>query len=151
MWELMLVIAAIAAVIGTIVYVGQQLYNVYTSDARAAEQAAEAAKELEENYTNLSEAAKELKENIIGYEDAKKDLEDLTKGTDEYAEALNTANDKAKELIESLGLYNDYTIKDGVIQIDKNALKQAQLKANQNANQAEEMANFARFLAQLTP
>ena len=145
MWELMLVIAAIAAVIGTIVYIGQQLYNVYTSDARAAEQAAEAAKELEENYTNLSEAAKELKENITGYEDAKKDLEDLTKGTDEYAEALNTANDKAKELIESLGLYNDYTIKDGVIQIDKNALKQAQLKANQNANQAEEMANFAKI------
>lgn len=145
MWELTLIIAAVVAVIGAIVYIGQQLYNVYTADARAAEQAAETAKELEENYTSLSEAAKELKENITGYEEAKKDLEDLTKGTDEYAEALETANEKAKELIESLGLYNDYTIKDGIIEIDLEALKKAQLDANNRANKAEEEMNFARL------
>lgn len=138
MWEVYLIIAAVIAVITLLVAGIKGLIDAYNADADAARQAAKTAKELEENYNSLSEAAKELKENISGYEDALKSLKDLKIGTEEYAEALETANEKAKELIESLGLYNDYTIKDGVIEINPEALRQAQVDIENRTNSAEQ-------------
>lgn len=147
MWEVYLIIAAVIAVVTLLVAGIKGLIDAYNADADAARQAAKTAKELEENYNSLSEAAKELKENISGYEDALKSLKDLKIGTEEYAEALETANEKAKELIESLGLYNDYTIKDGVIEINPEALRQAQVDIENRTNSAEQNMYRAKIEA----
>lgn len=143
--EFFLIIGAVVAVVGLLAIGIKALIDAYNADARAAQQAAEAAAELEENYSSLAKKAKELKDAITGYEDAKKDLKDLKAGTEEYAEALDDANAKAKELIESLKLYNDYTVKNGVIEIDPDALKTAQLESKQRLAAAEQEMNFARL------
>lgn len=143
--EFLLIGAAVAAIIGTLVIVGRSLVDAYNADARAATDASEAAKELEDNYKTLKTSAQELKDTITGYEDAKKDLKDLTVGTDEYTEALKGANEKAKELIETFGLYNDYTIKDGMIEINQQALEKAQKEANALANNAEQRMYSAKI------
>ena len=145
MWQITLIVAAIAAVIAIFVQIGNVVYDAYTKDARAAEQAALANQQLEDSYKSLSEQAKELKENITGYEEAKKDLEELNKKTDEYTETLRSANEQARELIETLGLYDDYEIKNGLIEIDPEALAEAQLRSTETLSDVEQMMYQSRI------
>jgi hypothetical protein len=54
-------------------------------------------------------------------------MKDLTKGTLEYNEAVMKANDEAMKLIKTNSeLAGSYTIQDGLITFDEEALKKAQ-------------------------
>ena len=124
--------------IGAIIAVIYALVKAYNADADAARDAAKAAEDLKKNYESLSQAATELTDNIADYTKAKKGLEELDKNTEEYAQTLEETNDKAKELIETLKLYDKYTIKDGLIEINEDALKEVQNEAKNRERSAEQ-------------
>jgi TP901 family phage tail tape measure protein len=131
---IILAVSAAIAVVGVTAY---ELVKAYNADADAAAQAAEQVETLTTRYNELNSAATELKDNISEYDDAIDALKDLEEGTDEYAEALENANDKAKELIETYGLFDDWSMKNGVITIDADALNKALDKAETQANKTQ--------------
>ena len=74
-------------------------------------------------------------------------MKDLTEGTEEFKTALEEANEKAVELLETYNLFGKYSIKDGVITIDEDALKELQNAANMKANDAENSSYMAKIIA----
>lgn len=74
-------------------------------------------------------------------------MKDLTEGTEEFKTALEEANEKAIELLETYNLFGKYTIKDGVITIDEDALKELQNAANMKVNDAENSSYMAKIIA----
>ena len=138
MWKAIL--GPIALVIAGITAVGVAIYalvKAYNADADAAKEAAEAAKTLTDRYNECKQAAEALQQSVSEYEDAKKALDELTEDAEGYAKALEKANENAKKLIEEYKLFDKYTIKNGVITIDPDALQEMQDKANQNLSKVE--------------
>lgn len=74
-------------------------------------------------------------------------MKDLTVGTEEYKNALEEANEKAIALLETYNLFGKYTIKDGVITIDEDALEALQDAADERVNDAENNAYFSKVVA----
>ena len=102
----------------------------------ATAEASEAADAARQNY-------EDLKSTINDYEDAKDSINELTKGTREFEDAVDKANEKARALISDYGV-TDWTIDaNGVIQIDKEALEDAQDKARQAAKDAEAVESIS--------
>ena len=131
-------ILAIVAAAGLAAYGIYKMVEAYNADAEAAKESAEQVKILTERYNELNEKAEQFKKTVSEYDDAVKALEELTKETDEYEDAVDAANKKAKELIETYGLFGDYSIdSNGLIQIDENALKNAQTELDDAANKAQ--------------
>lgn len=131
-------ILAIVAAAGLAVYSIYKMVEAYKADAEAAKESAEQVKVLTERYNELNEKAEQFKKTVSEYDDAVKALEELTQETDEYEEAVDAANKKAKELIETYGLFGDYSIdSNGLIQIDEDALKNAQTELDDAANKAQ--------------
>ena len=138
MWTAIL--GPIALVIAGITAVGVAIYalvKAYNADADAAKEAAEAANILTDRYNECKQAAEALQQSVSEYEDAKKALDELTEDAEGYAKALEKANENAKKLIEEYKLFDKYTIKNGVITIDPDALQEMQDKANQNLSKVE--------------
>ena len=132
-WYILAIILAIGALIA-IIYKSVEAYN---ADAEAAKEATAQAQSLTERYNELTEASNEFRESCKGYEDAVKSFKDLEKGAEGYEEALKKANDEAKKLIETYKLYDDYEVKDGLIVIDEDALKDKQREMDAEARKAE--------------
>ena len=76
-------IIGIAAAVGVVIGGFKLLYDAYTADATAAEQANQAAKDLTQAYNDARTASDNLANSIDKYHTAVKDLEDLTHGTDD--------------------------------------------------------------------
>lgn len=168
MWELMLIIAAIAAVIGTAVLIGQQLSKAYNADADAAREAKQSVEELSTAYEECKQKVEDLKDAMSQYDEAADALEGLKENTDEFKEALEKANEEARKLIEKYNLFDSYSYDSkGLIKIDKtaldNALKEAEtesskvrdslLLAQMGASQADlksQRTNYSRKVGMLT-
>lgn len=134
-----LVFVGVLLVISTIVLGIVALINNINNNSLASQveglkdataEAGEAADAARQNY-------EDLKSTINDYEDAKDSINELTKGTREFEDAVDKANEKARALISDYGI-TDWTIDaNGVIQIDEEALEEAQDKARQAAKDAE--------------
>ena len=142
-----LMAGALLLAIGAVVAITYGLVKAYNADAEAATRANEAAEKLNERYIELKTAAEDFKAVISEYNDGVKALDELEKHTEEYKKTLEETNEKAKELIETYGLWNDYDIKNGIISIDPDALKEAQDKADLKVVDAETTAYGANIAA----
>lgn len=131
------VLLGVSAAIGGLIAIVKLGIDAWNADADAAEEAANQVKNLTERYNELNNTAIELKNSISEYDDAINALEDLTEGTDEYSEALENANDKARELIETYGLFDKWSINNGLITIDEDALNQAIEDAEKAASKVQ--------------
>ena len=134
-----LVFVGVLLVISTIVMGIAALINNINNNS--LESQIEGLKDATAEASEAADAARQsyedLKSTINDYEDAKDSINELTKGTREFEDAVDKANEKARALISDYGI-TDWTIDaNGVIQIDKEALEDAQDKARQAAKDAE--------------
>lgn len=137
--KLLLLITAIIAA-------GYGIYKMWNAHHIAAEEAANAAKDLTKAYENAKTAAEELKKSISDYGDAKNKLQELGRSTQEYKEALEAANEQARELIEAHKLLKsvDYKYKDGLIEINADKLEEIQQASQKGVLEAEINALYAQ-------
>lgn len=110
-------------------------------DAYNLEQTTSAVQNLTQEYNNAKTAQEELLSQTEGYKTARDNIDSLTKGTQEYTQAIIEANDQALELIknnpESITA-NDWSVgEDGLIEIDADALEEANKKAMTNTINAQ--------------
>lgn len=138
----------IALVTAAIAVLGYAWYKAEVATEEAAEAAKRQVQSLKENFDELNQKAEELNNTISSYQDSIKSLEELDKTTQDYKNTLTETNNKAKELIESLKLYGQFTIdpNTGAIVINPNALKEAQEKAEQDKNAAQDALNYGQLV-----
>lgn len=120
-------IVALAAIIFVVVNAVQAISAKYNEDAIAAENAANAARNLAEAYEEVKEEYNSMISAMENYQSARESLDSLTQGTQEYREALNQANEAALELIKLGNLIKgeDYTIENGEIIINDSSMQKA--------------------------
>ena len=133
-WPFIAIGAALAAA-------GIAIYNAWTKDAKAAEQAAETAKALGEAYEETKQRVEELANAFDGYTSAIETLEQCTRGTQEWNDALVSVNDsvaeilsKFPELLNQQGLF-EHTAEG--IRINTDLMQEAIDKANQATTNAQ--------------
>ena len=129
MWQVTLIAAAIGAIVAGVVLLATQ-EEKSVKQIKAAEEQVEF---LTESYEEANNAAEEFKATISNYDDAISALEELDTQTNEYVNALKKANDEARQLIETYKLWDEYTVENGQIIINKQALQniESQLTANE--------------------
>ena len=142
---IMPIILAVVAIIGTITTVAIVATNAYNEQAEAAKNAAKEAQDLQENYDNLKQSVENLHSEISDYTESLNALKELTKGTEEYSDALENANQKAKDLIETYDLYNEATVENGILTLDKETLDELEKQQQERVDNAE----IASYLAQM--
>ena len=135
--------AGLAAVVLTI----KMVQNQYSALQDKADQAAETAKTVADNYQSMLEAKNAFDSNVTKYDDAKRGIEGLTEGTAEYINAVREANDAALELIK-----NNHDLKysvddNGLINIDKKSLESAQKENTEKLLQLQSSSQLANIEA----
>ena len=135
--------AGLAAVVLTI----KMIQNQYSALQDKADQAAETAKTVADNYQSMLEAKNAFDSNVTKYDDAKRGIEGLTEGTIEYISAVREANDAALELIK-----NNHDLKysvddNGLINIDKKSLESAQKENAEKLLQLQSSSQLANIEA----
>ena len=129
-------LVALAAIVTVVVLAIQALCDWWNKDAIAAEKAAQAAKELKENYETVKQAYEDLMASIDKYKSARDALDDLVEGTDEWNKALKEANRAAMDLIknnpELFERGEDYRWENGQLIIDEDAMAAAETTMAQN-------------------
>ena len=138
---------AIAGIIAIVILAVEQFNKNMNAAAIAAEEATKRAEELTQQYEDLKRAVEDFKDAQEGYESAIEAFEKLTEGAENYDEALKKANAEARQLIEEYGLYNDYTMKNGVITIDPKALEAKRAEMEQSERLAEQQMYIAKIQA----
>ena len=138
---------AIAGIIAIAILAVEQFNKNMNAAAIAAEEATKRAEELTQQYEDLKRAVEDFKDAQEGYESAIEAFEKLTEGAENYDEALKKANAEARQLIEEYGLYNDYTMKNGVITIDPKALEEKRAEMEQSERLAEQQMYIAKIQA----
>lgn len=138
-------IVALAAIIFVVVNAVQAISAKHNEDAIAAENAANAARNLAEAYEEVKEEYNSMISAMENYQSARESLDSLTQGTQEYREALNQANEAALELIKLGNLIKgeDYTIENGEIIINDSSMqkaKEAKFNEMQDAYASSTMA-----------
>lgn len=133
----------LAAVTITIKMIQKQ----YSALQDKADQAAEAAKTVADNYQSMLEAKNAFDNNVTKYDEAKRGIEGLTEGTTEYINAVREANDAALELIK-----NNHDLKysvddNGLINIDKKSLESAQKENAEKLLQLQSSSQLANIEA----
>lgn len=127
-WPIVVVMLAIAAAVALVVGVMagiQALSNIYNADAIAAEQAAEAARNLASAYGEAQEKYNSMIQTMDNYSSARAALDSLTEGTEAYNAALSQANEAGLALINSmpdLKAGEDYRWENGELIIDQEAM-----------------------------
>ena len=121
--------AAVAAAIAIVAITITAAVDQFNRFDAAAQEASIAAEMAAEGYNNAQQSFEELKTTTADYSDSVKSLEEMTKGTVEYNEALLKANNSALKLINNYkDLAGNYTIENGLIVIDEEALAEVQQK-----------------------
>lgn len=133
----------LAAVTITIKMIQKQ----YSALQDKANQAAEVAKTVADNYQSMLEAKNAFDSNLTKYDEAKRGIEGLTEGTTEYINAVREANDVALELIK-----NNHDLKysvddNGLINIDKKSLELAQKENAEKLLQLQSSSQLANIEA----
>ena len=133
----------LAAVTITIKMIQKQ----YSALQDKADQAAEVAKIVADNYQSMLEAKNAFDSNVTKYDEAKRGIEGLTEGTTEYINAVREANDVALELIK-----NNHDLKysvddNGLINIDKKSLESAQKENAEKLLQLQSSSQLANIEA----
>ena len=122
----------------------QKQYSVLQDKAN---QAAEVAKTVADNYQSMLEAKNAFDSNVTKYDEAKRGIEGLTEGTTEYINAVREANDVALELIK-----NNHDLKyevddNGLININKKSLESAQKENAEKLLQLQSSSQLANIEA----
>ena len=133
----------LAAVTITIKMIQKQ----YSALQDKANQAAETAKTVADNYQSMLEAKNAFDNNVTKYDEAKRGIEGLTEGTAEYINAVREANDVALELIK-----NNHDLKyevddNGLININKKSLESAQKENAEKLLQLQSSSQLANIEA----
>lgn len=133
----------LAAVTITIKMIQKQ----YSALQDKADQAAEVAKTVADNYQSMLEAKNAFDSNVTKYDEAKRGIEGLTEGTTEYINAVREANDVALELIK-----NNHDLKysvddNGLININKKSLESAQKENAEKLLQLQSSSQLANIEA----
>lgn len=165
-WPIVVVMLAIAAAVALVIGVMagiQALSNIYNADAIAAEQAAEAARNLASAYGEAQEKYNSMIQTMDNYSSARAALDSLTEGTEAYNAALSQANEAGLALINSmpdLKAGEDYRWENGELIIDQDAMdrvkkaeagkvaeaRAASLMADAHASTAKAQADRTEFL-----
>lgn len=125
----------------------KMIQNQYNALQDKADQAAETAKTVADNYQSMLEAKNAFDSNVTKYNEAKRGIEGLTEGTTEYINAVREANDAALELIK-----NNHDLKysvddNGLINIDKKSLESAQKENAEKLLQLQSSSQLANIEA----
>lgn len=125
----------------------KMIQNQYSALQDKADQAAETAKTVADNYQSMLEAKNAFDSNVTKYDEAKRGIEGLTEGTTEYINAIREANDAALELIK-----NNHDLKysvddNGLINIDKKSLESAQKENAEKLLQLQSSSQLANIEA----
>lgn len=125
----------------------KMIQNQYSALQDKADQAAETAKTVADNYQSMLEAKNAFDSNVTKYDEAKRGIEGLTEGTTEYINAIREANDAALELIK-----NNHDLKysvddNGLINIDKKSLESAQKENTEKLLQLQSSSQLANIEA----
>ena len=110
--KILLPIAAVAAAIAGIIALVKILIDDYNKLANAAEEAAKAAKDLQEKAQALANTQKQLETSFEAYKTAEENIENCAKGTKEWQENLETVNDTAKEVLKNLESLENINLND---------------------------------------
>lgn len=121
-----LIAAAVAAVIAVIYLLAKAYDDQRNSAEKNFEVQSQKLQQLQSDYSSLTEAVNTFKSTASNYSDCVAALEELEQGTLAYREAVLSANEAAQELLNQYpGL--DYSVgSNGLIQIDKEAIEDAQ-------------------------
>jgi hypothetical protein len=143
------IIAAVVAGIAVLALVGKGLANAYNADAIAAENAANASRELAAAYNEAKSEYENLMATMDKYSSARDNLDNLTEGTKEYQAALNEANQAALDLIKSGNLVKgkDYTIEGGEIIINDDAMERMEEESYNKMLEAQASSTMANAVA----
>lgn len=125
----------------------KMIQNQYSALQDKADQTAETAKTVADNYQSMLEAKNAFDSNVTKYNEAKRGIEGLTEGTTEYINAVREANDAALELIK-----NNHDLKysvddNGLINIDKKSLESAQKENAEKLLQLQSSSQLANIEA----
>ena len=97
MWQLTLIVVAIAAVAGAIAF----LVTQQSKEEKAAKKAIENAEKLAEAHNNAKDALEDLKSSFDAYDTAVEALEACTEGTEEWKNALEDVNETVLDLLNT--------------------------------------------------
>lgn len=139
-WPIGLIMAAIAALILTIVWLVNLFKNVEDNGQAAFKAASEAAKSATEAFNETKQAYDDLKKSLEDYNNAQKAIEELTKGTEEWQKAIQEANMQVIDLLDKYPELAQYISEvDGQLKISE-AGHEAVLEAQENkVNEAARM------------
>lgn len=138
MWQVTLIAAAIAALIGLFVAMGQAAYKaspegVFKSAKAAAEDAATAAQKVKEEYDNIKTSLDNLKSGI-------ETIETMERGTIEWRKAINDSNASLIELLDTYGKLNAdnfYVDDDGLMHLKEGVEEEIVNTADQYTREAQ--------------
>ena len=148
------IILAVVAAAALLVVGIKALINWYNKDAIAAEKSAKEAKELGEQYEQLSQKYDNLKKSLEDYHNAQYAIDQLKEGTVEWKNAIQEANEKVLELLNNYPELSKYVVNEnGRLKITNeeaalneilqqkqnvyNAKLNAEAQAKSDANQAK--------------
>ena len=93
-------ILAIAAALAAVGLAAKGVYDWYTQDARAAEEAAEEATNFKTVMEDVNNRFTDFKDSFDSYRTAKEEFSNLTKGTKEWRDALFDVNQQVLDLLD---------------------------------------------------
>ena len=94
-------LAAIIALIASLVAGIKELNDIWNDDANAVREAKAAVEEAKEAFDEAKSSYESLRSSISEYEDMQAAFEDLTEGTKEWNEALQESNDLVVEMLRT--------------------------------------------------
>lgn len=153
MWQITLIVAAIAAVVAIIIACADAIHKAspegeFEAASKAAEQAADAASKVQEEYEAVVDTLEGLDSGI-------EKIHEMERGTLQWRQAIIESNNSLIELLSTYGMLdskNFTTDADGIMQITDEAreeLLNRQSEAVQQANNANYMAQVNKNNAQM--
>ena len=97
----------------------------------------EIAKDLQNQYNELTSAVNKFKESISNYQDGVEALKKLDVTTVEYKDKLKELNKEAKGLLETFNLWDNYTYENGLITFKQEDIDNITLQKEAMALEAE--------------
>lgn len=140
---------AIVAALGLVAAGGKALYDLWTADARAAEDARKSANNLANAYQDLQTKQETFNTSVDNYKNAKQSLSELTQGTEEWNSKLKETNNTVLELLDTYPELAQYVTRDsnGVLQISEAGLVEFSEDYSQRVSEAEIASQFADIVA----
>lgn len=131
------VLIGIGVAVAGIVAISKLLYNAWTKDARAAQQAAQNAAAASQAYDKVKESADQLKSSLEEYNSFQDTLASLTRGTEEWNQAIQQSNELVLDLINKFPeLAEQVKNVNGQLVLDQDAIETVQQNMNKQVQAA---------------